>query len=229
MNRQLALSIQLNDDATLADFSFGSNALLQQQLLRALDGNGDRLFYLWGASGSGKSHLLQACCQAMPHAASIYLPLQILREWGPESIEDLGNQSLIALDDMDAIAGDKAWEEALFHLFNRVRDNGNTLLLMSSRQPLSSLAIQLADLKSRLAWGLVVQIHEMDDELKINTLQHRAKKRGFVLPFAVGQFLINRCARNMHDLQTILDELDKASLAAQRKITLPFVKDVLGL
>lgn len=230
MNRQLALAIQLNDEATLADFCWSSNALLEQAIHNSLRGDGERLYYLWGVEGSGKTHLLQACCQAIANNASaIYLPLNILREWGPESIEDLGEQHLIALDDIDSIAGDKQWEEAIFHLFNRVRDNGETILLISAQSPLSALSIKLADLKSRLAWGLVVQINELGDEDKIKTLQQYAKKRGFDLPTAVGQFLINRCARNMHDLHKILDHLDRASLAAQRKITVPFVKMVLEL
>ncbi|CDZ75949.1 hypothetical protein BN59_00211 [Legionella massiliensis] len=229
MNRQLALAIQLNDEATLADFCWGSNTLFQQELNASLAGVGGRLFFLWGTEGCGKSHLLQACCQLESNAPAIYLPLQVLKEWGPESIEGLEEQALIAIDDIDAIAADKAWEEALFHLFNRVRDNGKTLLLISSKQPLSSLAINLADLRSRLAWGLVVQLNELSDDLKIKTIQQHAHKRGFELPTSVGQFLINRCARNMHDLHRILDNLDTASLAAQRRITIPFVKSILDI
>jgi DnaA-homolog protein len=229
MNRQLILAIQRNNEATLADFCWGNNTLLENQIANSLAGQGERLFYLWGVAGCGKSHLLQACCQTMSQVATIYLPLQILKEWGPESIDALAEQRLIAIDDIDAIASDKAWEEALFHLYNRVRDNGKTILLISSRQPLSSLNIHLADLSSRLSWGLVAQINELSDDLKIKTLRQHANKRGFDLPLSVGQFLINRCARNMHDLHQMLDDLDKASLAAQRKITVPFVKAILDI
>lgn len=229
MNRQLALAIQLNDEATLADFCWGTNTLLQQELRSSLLGEGERLFYLWGTAGCGKSHLLQACCQLKSNASASYLPLTLLKEWGPESIADLDEQTLIAIDDIDAIANNPLWEEALFHLFNRVRDNGKTILLISSQQPLSSLNIKLADLKSRLAWGLVMQLNELSDDLKIKTIQQYAHKRGFELPATVGQFLLTRCARNMHDLHHILDYLDKASLAAQRRITVPFVKAILEL
>ncbi|MBA2709150.1 MAG: DnaA regulatory inactivator Hda [Tatlockia sp.] len=229
MNRQLALTIQLNDEATLADFCWGNNSLLQQILTSSLTSEGERLFYIWGASGCGKSHLLQACCQIKQNSSAIYLPLHILKEWGPESIDNLCEQSLIAIDDIDAIAGDKTWEEALFHLYNRVRDNGKTILLISGQQSPASLPINLPDLKSRLAWGLAVQLNELDDELKIKTIQQHAHKRGFELSTHVGQFLLNRCARNMHDLHCILDYLDKASLAAQRRITVPFVKTILDI
>lgn len=229
MNRQLALAIQLNDEATLTDFCWGTNTLLQQELSSSLLGQGERLFYLWGTAGSGKSHLLQACCQLESKASTSYLPLTLLKEWGPESIADLDEQALIAIDDIDAIANNSIWEEALFHLFNRVRDNGKTILLISSQHPLSSLNIKLADLKSRLAWGLVIQLHELNDDRKIKVIQQYAYKRGFELPATVGQFLLNRCARNMHDLHRILDYLDKASLAAQRRITVPFVKAILEI
>ena len=230
MSRQLALAIQLNDEATLDDFSWGSNALLHQEMLNALSGHGERLMYLWGVKGSGKSHLLQACCQAVSaQQPAIYLPLKTLKEWGTEVLEGVEEQSWISIDDLDAIAGDSIWEEALFHLYNRVKDNGQTTLLISSEFSPASIPVRLPDLRSRLSWGLVIQLDELSDEDKINTLQLHAHKRGFELPTSVGQFLLNRCARNMHDLHALLNRLDEASLMAQRKITIPFVKHVLTI
>lgn len=231
MNHQLALAIHLNYQATLTDFCWGENTLLQQQLQRSLTQNDERFLYLWGDSGCGKSHLLQGACQAMSqnNESAAYIPLTLLKEWGHESIEGIEEQALIAIDDIDAIATDKTWEEALFHLYNRIRDNGKTILIISGKQAPSASAIQLADLRSRLAWGLVFQINGLSDELKIITLQQHAHKRGFNLPDSVALFLINRCARNMHDLYQILDRLDEASLEAQRKITIPFVKSTLNI
>ena len=230
MSRQLPLAVQLNDEATLADFCWGNNALLQQQILHALSGQGERLIYLWGIEGSGKSHLLQACCQAFSaYQSAIYLPLHSLKEWGPDILEDLDEQTWIGIDDLDAIAGDPIWEEALFHLYNRVRDNEKTTLIISGKLPPANMSIRLPDLRSRLSWGLVMQLNELNDEDKINTLKWHAKKRGLELPTSVGQFLLNRCARNMHDLNALLNRLDEASLIAQRKITIPFVKEVLGI
>lgn len=231
MSHQLPLAIQLNHQATLADFCWGDNSLLQQQLNSALQGEGEKLIYLWGDSGCGKSHLLQGCCQLLSHRnlAAVYLPLAFLKEWGPDSLEGLEEQSLIAIDDIDAIANDKAWEEALFHLYNRIRDNGKTILLISAKQAPSAVNIQLPDLRSRLAWGLVMYVNELNDELTIKVLQQHAHKRGFELSPPVALFLINRCTRSMHALYEILDQLDEASLAAQRKITVPFVKSTLGI
>lgn len=230
MNKQLALTIRLNDEATLLDFNWGSNKLLQQQLNRMLHYNEDRLLYLWGPSGSGKSHLLQACCQnANPTQSAIYLPLDCLKEWGPQTIEGVEEQTLICIDDIDIIAKDPVWEEALFHLYNKIKDMEKSILIISGNQSPTTLAIQLADLLTRLSWGLVIQLMELSDEDKIKTLKLRALKRGFDLPESVCQFLLNRCSRNMHDLHNILNRLDDASLAAQRKITIPFVKDILKI
>ncbi len=230
MNTQLALAIKLNDEATLADFNWENNALLQQQLQRMLTFKEDRLLYLWGAKGSGKSHLLQACCQAVNSSHSaIYLPLTLLQEWGPQAIEGIEEQTLICIDDIDVIANDPNWEEALFHLYNRVKDEEKGLLIISGNHSPAVSPIRLADLRSRLSWGLVIQLNELSDEEKINTLQQHALKRGFELPESVAHFLLNRCSRNMHDLHQLLNLLDDASLAAHRKITIPFVKNILRI
>lgn len=230
MNKQLALAIKLNNEATLADFNWGNNKLLQQQLNRMLTLKEDRLLYLWGGAGSGKSHLLQASCQAVNLTQSaIYLPLNLLKEWGPQTIEGLEEQALVCIDDIDAIAQDSAWEEALFHLYNKIKDLDQSLLIISGNQSPTTLGIKLPDLRSRLSWGLVIQLMELSDEDKINTLKLHALRRGFDLPESVGQFLLNRCSRNMHDLQQLLNRLDDASLAAQRKITIPFVKETLKI
>lgn len=231
MNRQLALAIQLNDDATLADFCWQGNALLQQQLQLTLQGDGERLIYLWGPLGCGKSHLLQACCQTIGNLqqSAIYLPLKNLLDCGPDILEDIETQTLIGIDDVESIAQQKGWEEALFHLYNRVRDNQQTILIMTGKHAPLQSPLQLCDLRSRLAGSLVLQINELNDQDKMNTLKLRARKRGFELSNSVGQFLLNRCARNMHDLHCLLDRLDKASLTAQRKITIPFVKATLGI
>lgn len=230
MNQQLALAVQLNDDVTLTDFFWGSNLLLQKQITLTLQDKGERLYTIWGNTGAGKSHLLQACCQVISNfAPAIYLPLKILKDLGPQCIENLNKYKLIAIDDIDFIANDLNWEQALFHLYNEAKDNENTILLITSTKSLSNLNIKLADLYSRLKWGLVTQLHELSDELKTKVMSQRAAKLGFTLPARVGQFVLNRCTRNMHDINKIIQTLDQASLSAQRKITIPFVKSTLNL
>lgn len=231
ITHQLPLAINLNDEATFVDFCWNGNELLHEQLINMLEGNGDRLLYLWGNVGSGKSHVLQACCQAMSgkNQSAMYLPLNLLHEWGPQVLDGLDEYMLIAIDDIDVIATNSAWEEALFHLYNKIRDQGKSTLIIAGVAPPLHMPILLPDLRSRLIWGLVIQLKELADEDKVSTLQLHAKKRGFDLPTLVCRFLINRCARNMHDLHALLNRLDEASLVLQRKITIPFVKDILEL
>lgn len=228
IKQQLVLTVPFNDETSFADFCWTGNELLQQQILSILPEKKERLFYLWGSAGSGKSHILQAACQAMSlvgHAVA-YLPLKLLQDWDPAILEGMADHDLVAVDDIDAIAGNDAWEEALFHLYNRLQTQQN-ILLVTGQVPPAVMPIRLPDLRSRLAFALVLQIHELSDDDKIHTLQGHAKKRGLELPTSVGQYIINRCARNMHDLQAILARLDHASLVAQRKLTIPFVKEVL--
>lgn len=222
--------MQRTDEASFADFCWSGNELLQEQILHTLPEKKERLCYVWGVPGSGKSHMLQAVCQAMSQAGHTvaYLPLKLLQDWDPAVIEGMADHEWVVIDDIDHIAGKSNWEEALFHLYNRIQASDHSLLVTGEMPP-AATDIHLPDLRSRLTCGLILQIHELSDENKINTLQHLAKKRGLELPTSVGQYIINRCDRNMHHLQAVLDRLDHASLVAQRKITIPFVKDVLDV
>lgn len=230
MNQQLTLAIQLNQQSTLDDFNWDTNPLLLPILTEMLAFRGERILFLWGAQGSGKTHLLQASCQALGREySSMYLPLDLLKDWGAETLDDLSEQDLICIDDVDAIAKNPEWEKAVFSLFNQIKDNETSLLIVASQYAPTNLPIMLPDLRSRLAWGLTLQVHELNDEGKINTLILKAKKRGIDLSEVVAQYLIHHFSRHMHDMIAILDELDKTSLAQKRKITIPFVKEVLTL
>jgi DnaA family protein len=232
MNRQLALAIQLNEQSTFSDFFWAEpNQLLRMHLQQVFQGYGERLIYIWGNSGAGKSHVLQACVHdAVRNQPAIYLPLKTLKEWGPEAIEGLDHsQVLLCIDDVDCIATDRHWEEALFHLYNRIRDEGKAVLMLSGLYPPRQLPLQLADLRSRLCGSFVSQLHELSDDAKIDALCLQAQKRGLELSRSVSQFLVTRCARNMHDLHVLLNRLDDASWMAQRKLTIPFVKSILKI
>lgn len=189
---------------------------------------GEQFVYLWGAPGSGKSHLLQAACQAgaQSGATVAYLPLQELREFGPGVFEGLEQMALVCLDDVQLVAGQAEWEDALFHLYNRLRETGSRLLVTATASPLA-LGIKLADLRSRLAWGPVFQLAGLDDSARVEALRLHAAARGFDLPDEVAEFLMRRAARDMNSLYRLLDKLDQASLAQQRKLTIPFVRQFL--
>ncbi len=229
---QLPLGIRLRDDATFANFYPGANAAALGYVERICSpeaGWSDELIYVWGNAGVGRSHLLQAACLRVEQRGelAIYLPLADVAEYGPALLDNLEQSELVCLDDLDAVAGDPVWEEALFHLFNRLRDSGRRLLLAADASP-REITVQLADLKSRLSLSLVFQLQELSDEDKLRALQLRASRRGLSLPDDVGRFILTRGVRNMSALFDLLDRLDQASLQAQRKLTIPFLKQTLG-
>lgn len=233
IKQQLALAIQCNEEISFADFCWAGNEFLQQQFLSLLSQSGQiegRVIYIWGVPGSGKSHLLQAGCQASAQegASTIYLPLKLLHTWAPAVLEGMSEHDWVAVDDVEEIAGNPAWEEALFHLYNQIQIR-NKILIIAGQVPPRQTRWHLADLRSRLTHALILQIHELSDENKINILQGHALQRGLDLSKQVGHYILSRCARNMHDLLNILDRLDHASLVEQRKLTLPFVKNILGV
>jgi DnaA family protein len=228
---QLSLGVRLRDDATFANFYPGANAAALgyvECLCEAEAGWTESLIYVWGRPGVGRSHLLQAACIRMEQRSepAVYLPLSApgLR---PELFDNLEQFELVCLDDLDAIAGKREWEEALFHLFNRLRDSGRRLLLAADKSP-REIAIKLPDLKSRLTLALVFQLQGLSDEDKLRALQLRASRRGLHLSDEVGRFILTRGERSMSSLFDLLEELDQASLRAQRKLTIPFLKETLG-
>ncbi len=229
---QLPLGVRLRDDATFANYYPGANAAALgyvERLCEADAGWTDSLIYLWGAAGVGRSHLLQAACLRFEQRdeASVYLPLAEVADYGPELLDNLEQCELVCLDDLEAVAGRADWEEALFHLFNRLRDAGKRLLLAAATSP-RELGVQLPDLQSRLTLALVFQLQELADEDKLRALQLRASRRGLQMPDEVGRFILTRGARSMSALFELLEQLDQASLQAQRKLTIPFLKETLG-
>ena len=229
---QLPLGVRLRDDATFANYYPGANPVALgyvERLCEADAGWAENLIYLWGAPGVGRSHLLQAACLRFEQRGeqAVYLPLAELAEHGPSLLEGLEQCALVCLDDLQAVVGRADWEEALFHLFNRLRDAGCCLLLAADAAP-RELGVELADLRSRLSLALVFQLQLLSDEDKLRALQLRASRRGLQLPDDVARFILTRGSRSMSDLFALLERLDQASLQAQRKLTIPFLKEVLG-
>lgn len=227
VNHQLPLSVQIRDDASFENYFAGANQEAIDCLSRASQGKtSDGAIFLSGPAGVGKSHLLQAACHQaeISEITAVYLPLAELCNESVEMLEGLESLSLICIDDIQTVAGNKEWEQALFHLYNRVFENGAQIVFCADK-PIASLGIQLPDLESRLAWGFVYRLHALSDEEKLQALQERAKRRGFEMPANVGQYLLRVYPRDMQALLDLLDELDSATLAAQKsRLTVPFVK-----
>lgn len=232
--QQLSLGVTLNDDATFDNFhapSGSSNAQASALVRAQAEGLGEQVVFLWGAPGVGLTHLLQAGCHRA-HDSGLsfqYLPLQELIEVEPHHLfEGLEALEYICIDNLEAVAGRADWEEALFHLFNRVREQGHRLLLAAHKGP-HQLPIELADLRSRLQWGVTWQLQALADIDKQQALRQRARARGLELSDEVAQYILQRVSRDMDELFRCLQRLDQASLAAQRKLTIPFVKKVLSI
>lgn len=227
---QLTLGVSLKDEATFANYYAGKNQHLVEELKKSARGLGERVIYFYGAGGEGNTHLLQACChEANQHRlSSVYIPLANLADFSPALFEGLESRQLICIDDIHRIAGKPAWEEAFFHLYNRIRDAGTHLIVTANVAP-KSLGLALPDVISRLAWGIVFQIQPLTDTEKLRVLMMRAERRGMTLSEEVGKFILTHCPRHMATLFAALDALDKVSLAAQRKLTIPFVKAVLQI
>ncbi len=221
---QLPLKLGLRDSATFDNFLVEGNELA----VRALREGANDSLYLWGPSGCGKSHLLQAVCHAAnrEQGGAVYLPLGDIPGVQPALFEGLETRAVVAIDDLAVVAGEAALEQALFHLYNRIRECGGRLLLAAPASP-AALGIGLPDLVTRLGWGLVFRLQTLSDRGRRQALQLRARRRGFELPDEVADYLLRRQARDMNSLFALLERLDHASLAAQRRLTIPFVRSLL--
>ena len=225
---QLPLGLSLRDEATFANFYPGQNAEIVAELKNAVQGTGERVIYICGARSQGCSHLLQACCHEahQRQMRPVYLPLHELMLFSPEMLSGYESCDLVCIDDMQEAAGHAEWEEALFHLYNRTYDAGGRIIIAAQDLP-KAINIHLPDLESRLSWGIVYPLHPLTDDEKLSVLTMRANKRGMTLPDEVGKYMLTHCPRHLGKLFIALDALDKASLAAQRRLTIPFVKEVL--
>lgn len=230
---QLTLSVQLPDDETFASFKSESNQMVVQQLTHFLDQvtvNNKQVhsLFLFGLTGVGKSHLLHASCAYADTLgiSSLCLSFSELTQLSVDVLDGLENIDLVCLDDIQLIAGDKKWQQGVFDLYNRMVEQ-NKCLIITGDQSVMNLNISLPDLVSRLSWGLTEQIKPLSDEEKSFALQYRAQQRGLYISDEVASFLINRLSRDMTSLIAALEQLDQASIREQRRITIPFIKDVL--
>ncbi|WP_158774286.1 DnaA regulatory inactivator Hda [Cobetia sp. L2A1] len=225
---QMALGVGVRDAATFSNYHFTSTSLAEA-LKGQLAPGGEPFVYLWGGDQSGRSHLLQAACHLAGEQGkrAFYLPLNEIGHFPPHMLEGLDEMDLVAIDDLDGVIGRKRWEEALFHLYNRLRDGGRHLLVSASCAP-RLLPATLPDLASRLSWGVTFHLSGLDDAQRLEALKLRARDHGLALPDEVARYILHRGPRSLPGLFAAMSQLDNASLSAQRKLTIPFVKQALG-
>ena len=228
---QLSLPLYLPDDETFASFWPGENPSLLAALQGALHQEHGSYLYFWSRQGGGRSHLLHAACAELSAQGEAvgYVPLDKRTWFVPEVLDGMEQLALVCIDNIECIAGDQPWEMAIFDLYNRILETGKTRLLITGDRPPRQLNLQLPDLASRLDWGQIYKLQPLSDEDKLQALQLRGRLRGFELPEDVGRFLLKRLDREMRTLFVTLDRLDRASITAQRKLTIPFVKEALDL
>ncbi len=221
---QLALAVTLADHATFDNYHPGANAPAVAAL-RGLDERAGHAFWLWGPPDVGKSHLLQALSAADERA--VFLPAAQLAGMPPSVIDGFERFARVCIDDVHRFAGDGDWERALFNLYNAVAEGGGVTLVASRDNP-RSVAFELPDLGSRLRSGAVYRLQPLDDDERVAALVLRADRRGVTLPEETARYLMTRERRDFGSLCALLDTLDLAVLATRRRLTIPFIKDVLA-
>lgn len=216
--QQLPLSVQLRDTASFDSFHAGPNALAVAALRELRDA-----VLIFGAPGSGRTHLLQAVARARGGA---YLPLRELRTLGADALDGLDAVPTLCLDDLDAVSEDREWSLALLRLLDTRRSRGLPLALSASATP-DRLAAALPDLRTRLLLCSVFGLKPLDDDDRAALLRERARARGLELPPEVSRWLLTQLPRDTGSLVDAIDALDRASLSAKRRLTLPFVQTIL--
>ncbi len=225
--KQILLPLEARRPDRFEDFVPGENSAVLESLKELVITGGHCLF-LSGPAGSGKTHLLNAACNLASEQGrqAFYIaPGRLLPE-AAAGLAGLDNMDLVCVDDIDLCVGQRPWEEALFHCFNRLREQSGSLVASSSSR-LSALQFSLPDLASRLAWDLRLQIQPLDDPGKAEVMQRWAQAHTIQLPEEVQNYLLSRGPRSLTSLLQILETVRVAALSGKRKITVPLAREVL--
>lgn len=224
---QLPLQFEFQSNQNFNTFYHGNNEEIINHL-QSIFQNGEQQIFLWGSPGTGKTHLLQAISQeAKNHdKTSFYFSLDSKKLPDPSMLGGLENLDIVCFDNLDQIAGNARWEQAFFNFFNLHRD-ANKKLVLSASCPPKFLEIQPPDLKTRMSWGITLKLKSLADEQQLNALIYKANDLGFEIPVNVGRFLMTHYARDLPSIWSLLNEIDHATLAEKRKLTIPFLKQIM--
>lgn len=230
---QFNLNLKLLEQAGFDRFLVESlsNRMALDALSRIGNPDAEQSILLWGDHSCGLTHLLEATCLQAEQTQKMfqYIDISQVLTFNPTDVLDgLERMPLVCIDNIECIAMHAEWERAIFHLFNNLRDAGHTLVMASHDQP-ATLQCSLPDLRSRLLGCAAFEITPLSDEKKQELLIQKAKAKGLDMSLEVARFILLRAPRHIARLFEILDTLDEASMQQQRKLTVPFVKSVLGL
>lgn len=228
MSAQLPLALRYSPDQRFETFVGAPAGAIASLQASAEHASADWL-YIAGPSGVGKTHLALAACAAAEQAGrrAAYLPLIAAAGRLGEALESLEGNDLIALDGVESIAGIRDDEIALFDFHNRARSAGLNVLYTASAMP-DGVPLMLPDLRSRLSQCVRIALAPLDDQGRREVLRLRAQRRGLALDEAALDWLLKRVDRDLGSLTALLDKLDRESLAAQRRVTVPFLRQILG-
>lgn len=229
MAEQIPIQFDIKVEQSFASFFTACHAEVIQHLTDTANGKGERQIYLWGLAGLGKTHLLQACCQQayLLQRSSFYLCLQKNQLPSPELLDGLEALDLVCIDNIELCAGNSDWELALFNFYNLSRENDHQLII-SAHCPPNFLPFELADLKTRMSWGLTLKLQELSDTEQIAALTCKANNLGLEISPQVGTFLSKHYARDLPALWKLLPRLEQATLVAKRKLSVAFLKQILA-
>ncbi len=225
------MPIKITDCATFETFVAGPNKSAVEALKKAAAEAEPEFYFIFGPHGCGKSHLINALSDyaSESHGAPFVLDLSLAHELSPEFLSLPVLPGITLLDNVDAIAGDEAWELALFGFFNRWYDQRPGMLAVTAAISFDRIPFSRSDLNTRMGSGISCPLKILDEASSIEALQLRARVRGFTLPPQTAPFLINHFNRDMRGLMQIFDRLDLASLEERHTLTVPFVKKILGI
>lgn len=219
--KQLALDLAAPPAPVFDNFVAGRNAELLDRLRDLAAGARERMLYVWGESGSGRTHLLRATVAAQHRRGATAVYVACAAE--PKLEDRLARADCVALDDIDRLEAPA--QEAAFHLYNAVRERGGALVASGAAPPVQ-LALR-GDLVTRLGWGLVYRLHPLSDAAKSQALADHAGALGFALPPEVRDYLLARVRRDLPSLLAVLDGLDRHSRETKRAVTVPLVREFI--
>lgn len=212
------------------DNYFADNAkYLEQQLTALFDETGEALIGLSGGGDTGKTHLLNACAH---YSRFCQIPFHLfdaaqLVDASPKNFADFPSGSVMGVDNLDMLCGIRGWEEQFYQIINRVKAGELRFIFSMSRKPRDA-GCRLPDLKSRLSWGLLIELELADENQVENILRQRARLLGLKLTEEVLHYLLTHYSRKLSDQMQILHRLDHVSMSTQRKITIPLIRENFG-
>jgi DnaA family protein len=224
---QIPLKLEPTRESRFEDFVAGPNAPVLESLKGILQ-EPDKLLFISGPKGTGKTHLLNAACLAAREQGmtAFYAGLRSMPKGSHQLLEGLESVDLVCIDDVHHIVGNASWEESLFHCLNRIRSKQGRIVL-TSRERLSTLSFLLPDLMSRLQWGLRMQLDSLEEPDKVRVLDSYALSLGIELPGEVADYLIRHSSRNLGSLLLKVERLQLAAFTSKRRITVPLAREVL--